>query len=1240
MVPLRSGKRSKLELKVWSYGIGEEGVKDSPGKLKRINVVIVDHEYPWWYGSARSVDFNVTNIWLNSYMPIDLTHIEDQQKMDILIETGVEPSAKFIKAMHQSDVMLVNGTVPESLERENLWSVETSAKLKAVIYTEASRHQPGKPWKTYVHKIKHSDVGGITDGTFSIRVTKRDLMDGDEAALVINQHIQQDLRWTLKPNEEGKLSKPPPPQEALGRANWYQKDILHEASLLPWNMMGCKVITRYRHNQWVIRQLTLVEKLLSLDVPEQLIKSNPSDEARTCLLNSVKVPLKILQIVVEHYAQMLRRKLPTLPDDMIVRGKRGCEISYVDTVRRQSRARLNTSQLSLGLPSINELRPENFDRVAIKENSNIRPHITEPVKYDENAVATKSDDAEVRTELWDKQLVNALRETVSEKVVRRSLMLLRKHCLIYWKWKVLRSFNCWVTNQENLKISVSKKEIEAGKDCCRRAFGSSWWSWDAGSRPFFWRWPVTYRSAILHGVPVWFEEPVNKWRRRQREPKNQEVRELMKEKLNVIRKKGYVEDGKIDSFMSFFDVPKGKDDIRMVYDGSKSGLNDSLWAPWFPLPTVDCLVRALEPGYYMADNDVGEMFHNFMLHSELRKYCGLDLTLFFNQDVSAVYHKGNLWERWNRLAMGLRNSPYNAIQGMMVAKEMILGDPTDKDNVFRWKSVRMNLPGSETYDPSKAWIAKVREDGTVAADVFIYVDDVRSSASSEEEAWKAAQQTSSTLGYLGLQDAARKRRQPGQEAGAWTGSVAWTSNGHVVVLTTQEKWDKAKGHIQWIADNLNNKDGLDNKMLKSIRGFLVYVARTYCSMVPYLKGLHATIDSWRAGRNVDGWKYADQRKWTEDPDPIEYDSRFGIVTESPNEPRFVFPVPRLAADVRCLAELTRYEKPPHRKVRMGREGRVVYGFGDASKQGFGTSVELSDGSIIWRSGEFSTLVKEKSSNYRELLNLVEYIESVYAKGLLDGCELFMFTDNSTAEAAYFKGTSSSELLFELVLRLRRIEMEGRCLLHMVHVAGTRMISQGTDGLSRGDRHAGIMAGQSMLTFLPLHRSANEQSDLILPWINTWACGEEEQTCEIKILTCADWYKPITTCGVYVWIPAPAIADVAGELMAQAIHKNPYATHILLCPRLMTARWMRLILKATDATWRIPAGSPCWDITNHEPLVLSIYFSLSRQKPWRHSRCAQFGHESKVVQTLLSSGATESGVALRKLVTRTRNLAGL
>ena len=42
-----------------------------------------------------------------------------------------------------------------------------------------------------------------------------------------------------------------------------------------------------------------------------------------------------------------------------------------------------------------------------------------------------------------------------------------------------------------------------------------------------------------------------------------------------------------------------------------------------------------------------------------------------------------------------------------------------------------------------------------------------------------------------------------------------------------------------------------HKRLECIRGFLIYVARTFKWMTPYLKGLYLTIDVWREGRDKD-----------------------------------------------------------------------------------------------------------------------------------------------------------------------------------------------------------------------------------------------------------------------------------------------------------------------------------------------------------------------------------------------------
>ena len=111
-----------------------------------------------------------------------------------------------------------------------------------------------------------------------------------------------------------------------------------------------------------------------------------------------------------------------------------------------------------------------------------------------------------------------------------------------------------------------------------------------------------------------------------------ETQAKVKAKLQRVIDKGYVELVDIEyveSLMYMFHVPKGEKDIRMVYDGTKSGLNAALYAPWFALPTVDAMNRWVVAGSWLADNDYEDVFLNFPLHPELQKLCGVDLSQLF-----------------------------------------------------------------------------------------------------------------------------------------------------------------------------------------------------------------------------------------------------------------------------------------------------------------------------------------------------------------------------------------------------------------------------------------------------------------------------------------------------------------------------------------------------------------------------------------------------------------------------------
>ena len=69
-------------------------------------------------------------------------------------------------------------------------------------------------------------------------------------------------------------------------------------------------------------------------------------------------------------------------------------------------------------------------------------------------------------------------------------------------------------------------------------------------------------------------------------------------------------------------------------------------------------------------------------------------------------------------------------------------------------------------------------------------------------------------------------------------------------------------------------------------------------------------------------------------------------------------------------------------------------------------------------------------------------------------ELFVFTNNLLFESVFYKGTSKSLLLFELVIRLHQVQIKGELILHILHIEGKRVEKSGIDGLSRGNNIGG------------------------------------------------------------------------------------------------------------------------------------------------------------------------------------------
>jgi len=88
--------------------------------------------------------------------------------------------------------------------------------------------------------------------------------------------------------------------------------------------------------------------------------------------------------------------------------------------------------------------------------------------------------------------------------------------------------------------------------------------------------------------------------------------------------------------------------------------------------------------------------------------------------------------------------------------------------------------------------------------------------------------------------------------------------------------------------------------------------------------------------------------------------------------------------------------------------QATYMVGDALGIGFGSSTWTQDNEIAEAEhGNWSMRVT-LSSNFRKAANLAMRLNSMMSKGILKkGREIWVFTDNTTAEKTYYKGSSSS-----------------------------------------------------------------------------------------------------------------------------------------------------------------------------------------------------------------------------------------
>ena len=216
------------------------------------------------------------------------------------------------------------------------------------------------------------------------------------------------------------------------------------------------------------------------------------------------------------------------------------------------------------------------------------------------------------------------------------------------------------------------------------------------------------------------------------------------------------------------------------------------------------MTRSLSYNFKAVDMDLGEMFPNFPLHHSMRKLFGLDLTPF-RHDIRKAFgsipaQQKRFSATWSRLCFGWNESPEQAVTFYYLAEEFARGKHTDENNPLRWDKVVLNMIGNKDYNPALPNVYKWDSiNNRIAGELLAYIDDLRALGFSLEHAWLIARWIASKLQYLGIQDAARKRRI---DNGPWAGGVYNACNQEITKTVTQPKRDKGQQYVRDLLDEM------------------------------------------------------------------------------------------------------------------------------------------------------------------------------------------------------------------------------------------------------------------------------------------------------------------------------------------------------------------------------------------------------------------------------------------------------
>ena len=238
----------------------------------------------------------------------------------------------------------------------------------------------------------------------------------------------------------------------------------------------------------------------------------------------------------------------------------------------------------------------------------------------------------------------------------------------------------------------------------------------------------------------------------------------------------------------------------------------------FPLPTVDHHVRAVNTGSYMGSWIWGRCFTTSS--SMIKSQCtGFRFDDVLSQRTSTMSVGSTIGKMGLLQEDGLHPIPLpNYPRSTTCRRDYCWGPHGSMDwtNIFWRDMVAMNLPGSPDYDPSKPYrcarcksqMVRLPVTSSYMQMMFAWLEGVKKSAG------RCLTRLLVHWTGQGFKMLHINERGLSQELGAW----AWS------VMVSQDWWEKTKGIITWIVEQLANPAGISFKPLEWGWGYLLFLS--------------------------------------------------------------------------------------------------------------------------------------------------------------------------------------------------------------------------------------------------------------------------------------------------------------------------------------------------------------------------------------------------------------------------------